>query len=97
MAGARNTRENRGRERRSLKYIRLAAHLAALPVSVQRHTMKIEDIERIVGEELPDGARFPSWWRNDERRVHSRAWLTAGWRVESVDGPRGEVVFVRPA
>jgi peptidoglycan/xylan/chitin deacetylase (PgdA/CDA1 family) len=96
MSSTEGAQESTASGRRSLKYIRLAAHLAALPLSVQRHTMKIEEIEQVVGERLPEGARFPSWWRNDRRRIHSRAWLTAGWWVESVDGPGGEVVFVRP-
>ena len=81
-------------ERRSLKYIRLAAHLASQPDDVDRLTLSLPEIEQIVGEELPPNARFPSWWRNDDRRMHSRAWLTAGWRVDAV-GDRSQVQFVR--
>lgn len=83
-------------ERRSLKYIRLAAHLASQPPEVDRLTLTLHDIEAIVGEELPSTARFPSWWRNDDRRMHSRAWLTAGWRVDGM-GDQAEVEFVRNA
>ncbi len=81
-------------ERRSLKYIRLAAHLAALPPDVERITLRLVEIEQIVGEELPANARFPSWWRNDDKRMHSRAWLTAGWRVDGL-GDHEKVEFVR--
>jgi len=81
-------------ERRSLKYIRLAAHLAAQPPDVHRLTLTLVQIEGIVGEQLPSTARFPSWWRNDDRRMHSRAWLTAGWRVDHT-GDRTKVEFVR--
>lgn len=81
-------------ERRSLKYIRLAAHLASQPPDVDRLILSLPEIETIVGEELPPNARFPSWWRNDDRRMHSRAWLTAGWRVDGL-GDRAEVQFVR--
>ena len=81
-------------ERRSLKYIRLAAHLAAQPPEVDRLTLSVADIEQIVGEELPSNARFPSWWRNDDRRMHSRAWLAAGWRVDGMGDGAG-VEFVR--
>jgi hypothetical protein len=84
-----------GRKRRSLKYIRLAAYLAAQPEDVERIEMSIGDIEGVVGERLPSNARFPSWWRNDERRMHSRAWLSAGWLVIETGGERSSVVFVR--
>jgi hypothetical protein len=47
-----------------------------------------------VGESLPANARLPSWWRNDERKMHSRAWLTAGWKVSHVGGD-AQVEFVR--
>ena len=57
--------------------------------------MSFGEIEEVVGERLPASARFPSWWRNDHRRMHSRAWLTAGWEVEDVHGSDSEVVFVR--
>jgi hypothetical protein len=82
-------------ERRSLKYIRLAAFLAGQPGSVDRIEMTVGEIEDVVGEELPDHARFPSWWRNDDRKMHARAWLTAGWEVASMAAAEGKVVFIR--
>lgn len=82
-------------QRRSLKYIRLAAHLANQPSDVDRLVMSVPEIEGIVGEELPRMSRFPSWWRNDERHAHSRAWLTAGWCVDEIFRSDAEVVFVR--
>ena len=81
-------------ERRSLKYIRLAAFLAGQPAEIECIRMSIPEIEEVVGERLPANARLPSWWRNDERRMHSRAWLTAGWKVSQVEGD-AEVEFVR--
>ena len=81
-------------ERRSLKYIRLAAFLAGQPAEIECIRMSIPEIEEVVGERLPANARLPSWWRNDERRMHSRAWLTAGWKV-SQGGGDAEVEFVR--
>jgi hypothetical protein len=81
-------------ERRSLKYIRLAAYLAGQPGEVESIRMSIAEIEEVVGDSLPANARLPSWWRNDERKMHSRAWLTAGWRVSRVGGD-AEVEFVR--
>ncbi|HEV3472775.1 MAG TPA: hypothetical protein VG408_06160 [Actinomycetota bacterium] len=82
-----------GSERRSLRYIRLAAFLAAQPPDIDHLVMSFAEIEELIGTELPTGARFPSWWRNDEHRVHSRAWLSAGWRVE-LRGP-DRVEFIR--
>lgn len=82
-------------QRRSLKYIRLAAHFAALPSHVMRLTMTIAEIEDLLALQLPDDSRIPSWWRNDDRRMHSRAWLAAGWEVSAVDIDAGQVVFER--
>lgn len=82
-------------ERRSLKYIRLAAYLAGQPQEIDRIVLSLAEIEEVVGDTLPNNARFPSWWRNDERKMHSRAWLTAGWRVGQMMGESAEVEFVR--
>jgi hypothetical protein len=57
--------------------------------------MSIPEIEAIVDDSLPNPARFPSWWRNDERRMHARAWLAAGWEVAEMSAPEARVVFVR--
>lgn len=80
-----------------MKYIRLAAFLAGQPREVERIVLKLSDIEEVVGDTLPHNARFPSWWRNDERKMHSRAWLTAGWRVGRMMGESAEVEFLRVA
>ncbi|MFN2491090.1 MAG: hypothetical protein ABR529_15445 [Actinomycetota bacterium] len=80
--------------RRSLKYIRLAAYLAGQPPESEELRMSLEEIEEVVDDRLPDGARFPSWWRNDDGRAHSRAWLLAGWKVVEL-GPDATVVFAR--
>lgn len=82
-------------ERRSLKYIRLAAFLADRAPEDDRIVMSIREIETLVGEPLPAGARFPSWWRNDAHRAHSRAWLTAGWEVKGMQSGADEVEFIR--
>ena len=84
-----------GSQRRSLKYIRLAAFLAGQPAGIDRVEMTLPEVEELVGETLPGNAKFPSWWRNDDRRMHSRAWLTAGWEVVEMTGDSPKVVFVR--
>jgi hypothetical protein len=82
-------------ERRSLKYIRLAAYLAAQPDDVDTLSMSLAEVEEIVGASLPANSRFPSWWRNEGRRMHSRAWLAAGWEVREMSSTEGTVVFTR--
>ena len=57
--------------------------------------MTLKEVEELVDETLPGNARFPSWWRNDQHRMHSRAWLTAGWEVGEMNAKDGTVVFVR--
>jgi hypothetical protein len=57
--------------------------------------MTLSEVEELVGASLPSGARFPSWWRNDERKMHSRAWLAAGWEVEEMKSSERSVVFRR--
>ena len=80
-----------------MRYIILAAHLAGQPDNVQRVEMTLTEVEALVGGTLPGNARFPSWWRNDDRKTHSRAWLTAGWEVVEMTGAQSKVVFARRA
>lgn len=87
--------EGKAQSRRSLKYIRLAAFLADQPSSVDHLEMSVAEIESIIGESLPTNARYPSWWRNDDRKMHARAWLTAGWIVEAMSRTDEVVVFAR--
>ena len=82
-------------KRRSLSYIRLAAFLASQPPTRDAIELGVDEIADLVDEELPANARFPSWWRNDPKRMHSRAWLTAGWEVKHMGGGRPSVLFVR--
>jgi peptidoglycan/xylan/chitin deacetylase (PgdA/CDA1 family) len=87
--------ENKAQSRRSLKYIRLAAFLADQPNGVDHLEMSVEEIEKLIGESLPTNSRYPSWWRNDDRKMHARAWLTAGWIVEGVNKADDVIVFTR--
>ena len=55
-------------------------------------------IERLIGDALPRSAyNHRQWWENQNNpgSRHCRAWLAAGWKVESVDFVAGEVTFVR--
>ncbi len=53
-------------------------------------------LDGILGDNLPMQAyKSEEWWSNNPSSVHARAWLDAGWNVESVDLKEGQVVFRR--
>jgi hypothetical protein len=57
--------------------------------------MTFTEVEGLVGR-LPDSAhRHRAWWGNNGSNVEARAWLDAGWKVESVNQIAEEVVFAR--
>ncbi len=79
------------------KYRKLMRHLNALPAKTMRHRMRFAEIERAVGFRLPASAsRHRPWWSNSTAgHSHARAWLEAGWKVETVDLSEGVVIFAR--
>lgn len=52
--------------------------------------LSFADVERIIGALLPRGAARRDWWHNSHRTergfVQSRAWLSAGFEAQPVDG-----------
>ena len=47
--------------------------------------MTFRAVEDLVGR-LPESAyRHRAWWGNNDGTVEAKAWLDAGWRVESVN------------
>lgn len=76
-------------------YLRLASFFASQPPGVNRLSLTIDEIEEVVGEQLPPHSKFPFWWHNEAENVHSRAWLTAGWRVAEMIKTEKRVVFER--
>jgi len=61
-----------------------------------RIPLTFDEIEKIIGEELPASAsQYRPWWGNEanaqSRQCH--AWLDAGWQVDSVDLQKKLVVF----
>ena len=69
------------------KYQRLYAHLCSL--TTQRWRTSFEDIESVIGFELPASARLHRpWWSNQTSgNGHSQAlaWTAAGWETAEVD------------
>ncbi len=77
------------------KYGPLREHLAGC--AGDRVQMTFTEVEQLVGR-LPDSAyRHRAWWGNNGANVEARAWLDAGWRVDSVNAAASEVVFTRGA
>lgn len=83
--------------RKSLSiYDPLRERLSSLHVTTVR--MSFEDIEEIIGHDLPPSSRkYPAWWGNNDQggARHSSAWLNAGWRAEDLALEMEEVSFVR--
>jgi hypothetical protein len=55
-----------------------------------------DEIEEIIGDKLPASAmQYRPWWGNEANAEsrHCRAWLDAGWQVDSVDLKNRRVVF----
>ena len=77
------------------KYGPLRQHLSGTAGTRVRMTFKA--VEDLVGR-LPESAyRHRAWWGNNDGTAEAKAWLDAGWRVESVNQVAGEVVFTRAA
>lgn len=77
------------------KYDSLRRFLAAHSETVVR--VSFEQLDAMVGG-LPKSARtYRVWWDNGstERHPQARAWIEAGFVVETVDLERGAVRFAR--
>ena len=78
------------------KYDPLSAFLARKQAS--RVMLAFSEIERILGDRLPESAgAYRPWWANEQRgrHVQAHAWQDAGWRVASVDIAGERVEFER--
>ena len=79
------------------KYSPLYEHLKTLPYD--RWSATFDDLEKLLGFELPDSARLSRpWWANGASRGgHSQAlaWEMAGWKTTDVDMEEERVTFVR--
>lgn len=79
------------------KYASLTYKLMDIAKDNDKLMLRFEDIESILGFELPPSARqLRSWWANDSMtHVQSRAWLFAGWRVSVIGLSSETVTFSR--
>lgn len=83
-------------------YDPLRQYLLALPAAVGDKTLSFGELEHILGFELPDTARDRrQWWENPSSPTsgHSqaRAWLGAGWKVDTVSFTGKWARFTRTA
>ncbi|MCD4671686.1 MAG: hypothetical protein K8R77_03390 [Anaerolineaceae bacterium] len=72
------------------KYDPLYDYLKRLPADVRDKTLTFAALEEILGFSLPNSAhRYREWWSNptstDDMHVQARAWLAAGWKVETAN------------
>lgn len=79
------------------RYSPLADWLSSQPGSHKQVTLSFEDIEKIIGGELPGSAHnHRAWWANDSvGHPQSKEWLNAGWRTTYVNISEGRVTFAR--
>ena len=70
------------------KYSPLRRYLSGLPPDTEEITISFDQVERIIGDKLPNSAkRYRAWWSNEESggHVQSHAWMNANWVVETVN------------
>lgn len=69
------------------RYAKLAVWLQELSSQLDDAFLTFEEIERIIGAELPPSARsHRAWWANDPvSHPQSKLWLEVNWRVADVD------------
>lgn len=78
----------------SSTYGPLAVYLSS--IGGTRTTLTFQEVAAIVGRALPPSAhKHRAWWANDPSHSQARGWLTAGWRVASIDQNCGTVTFER--
>ena len=61
-------------------------------------TLTFNQIEKLVGGPLPEGAKIErGWWGNRKTgSAQALAWLKAGFKVKALDIERRKVIFAKP-
>jgi hypothetical protein len=79
------------------KYARLAVFLSNQPEDTEQLQLGFNEIEEILGFDLPASAReHRAWWSNDTvGHSWSKDWLDVDWRVASVNMSNRAVRFAR--
>ncbi len=80
----------------SSRYSPLNKHLSGIPKATKKYELSFDEINTIIGAELPKSAYdHRAWWANTESHSQSLAWIAAGWRVEGVDLDKQLINLVR--
>jgi hypothetical protein len=98
MAMASPPYENKGEEdsQPQGKYAALSRLLAAQDSYVETCYMTFADIEKVLGEKLPESAyEYRAWWANDPSKPHAAGWLAQGWKAQSLSMSEKRLTFVR--
>lgn len=79
------------------RYAALAIWLQEQPPEKEQLSISFEEVEEIIGGELPGSAyKNRSWWANDSvGHVQSKQWLDVNWRVAGVNMTEKQVRFAR--
>ncbi len=79
------------------RYAPLADWLQSQPGRNDNMPLTFNQIEEIIGSDLPPSAReHRAWWANDSvGHTHSQLWLDAGWRTTYVNLSEGRITFSR--
>lgn len=81
------------------EYEALKNYLESIPYYHKEAAFSFEELEKMLGRELPPSARkYRPWWENEyssESHSHAQAWMQAGWKVDAVSMEEGWVRFVR--
>jgi hypothetical protein len=80
------------------KYDPLLNYLVELPQDQVEVKLTFSEIENIISNTLPKSAYiYTAWWANEGvgRHVQAKAWMRAGWEVDTVDLADEWVRFVR--
>jgi len=82
---------------RDSRYAPLIDWLNSQPGTMDRVKITFEEIEEIIGRDLPSSAyNHRVWWANDSQgHPHSQLWLEAGWRSTAVNMTEKRLIFAR--
>lgn len=77
------------------KYFRLTDFLRSLADDGETEwSPSFDEVEEVLGEQLPASARqHRPWWAN-QGRAHSLSWEGAGWKTANVDVENEELTFL---
>jgi hypothetical protein len=80
------------------KYTPLEHYLRDLPETQREVVLRFEQIEKILNDKLPSSAyEDRRWWDHETEgnHINKRAWITAGWKIESLDVNEKWVKLIR--